>query len=311
MISSYNFLTIQTHMRMNQSQIKKFKKIKETTPLANKLCKNHENDTPNTVTTENQDKSIFIKKIDGSSKILYLNLEQTTLHILLHKIEQITNIPKHELRYISQGKELPIKVDMALDKLNVKKDSTIELRLRLKGGTKNIYDILKEDDEIFELYQEFDEKYAFTQRWVEMNKNEVYTLLFDGNCKPNPGKGVAGFLIKDNEQKLYNASFNLGESSTNNVAEYYGLIFGLIAAVNFKISNLQVKGDSALVIKQMTGINQVRDAKLLPLYERAIKLTKAFNKIDFIHHGKEYNFEANEIANQAFSINSKIEPKKN
>lgn len=43
----------------------------------------------------------------------------------------------------------------------------------------------------------------------------------------------------------------VGENSTNNEAEYSGLILGLKAAVELGLKKLIVKGDSQLVIQQV------------------------------------------------------------
>ena len=94
-----------------------FATIKKETKKSHKS----KNSTITLTLKEKQEKSIFIKYIDGSSKILYLNLDQTTVHDLMLKIELITNIPKHELRYTFQGKELQSKGKATLDKLNIKK----------------------------------------------------------------------------------------------------------------------------------------------------------------------------------------------
>ena len=47
---------------------------------------------------------------------------------------------------------------------------------------------------------------------------------------------------------------------TNNVAEYHGLLAGLRAARDAKLHTVVVRGDSKLVIDQMTGAS--RDASL-------------------------------------------------
>ena len=95
-----------------------------------------------------------------------------------------------------------MKEEATLDKLNITKDSIIELKLRLKGGTREVYNFISEKDEIFKIYEESDSRYAFTEKWVETNKENLYTLIFDDITKPSPGNGVAGFVIKDNGTTL-------------------------------------------------------------------------------------------------------------
>ncbi|XP_050889488.1 uncharacterized protein LOC127094741 [Lathyrus oleraceus] len=50
---------------------------------------------------------------------------------------------------------------------------------------------------------------------------------------------------------------------TNNIAEYEPCIYGLEAAIDFRIKILKVLGDSALVISQVKGDWETRDSKLI------------------------------------------------
>jgi len=50
------------------------------------------------------------------------------------------------------------------------------------------------------------------------------------------------------------------------VAEYEACTIGLQAAVDSKIKILEVYGDSALIIHQLKGEWETRDAKLIPYH---------------------------------------------
>ena len=123
----------------------------------------------------------------------------------------------------------------------------------------------------------------------------MYSLYFDGCSKGNPGKAGAGFVIYENEIEISSGSKYLGRQ-TNNVAEYSGLIMGLQQALDLGISELNVYGDSMLVIKQMQGKYKVNSPSIKPYHEKA----KTFPiKSTFFHIYREKNSRADELANQA------------
>ena len=129
--------------------------------------------------------------------------------------------------------------------------------------------------------------------------NDTYTLFFDGCGKGNPGKAGAGAVIYKNNTEIYSKSLYVGDKETNNIAEYTGLIIGLTEAVNLKIKNLNVKGDSELIIKQMNDEYKVKSINILQLFKNAKKLTESFNEITFNHVYRNDNIRADELANNS------------
>ena len=98
-------------------------------------------------------------------------------------------------------------------------------------------------------------------------RSEIYTLYFDGCSKGNPGPSGSGAIIKNEDQSICQPIWSGSEYvgiTTNNVAEYKGLIIGLKQSKYFK--KLIVKGDSMLVINHMTGKYKVKAPHLIPLY---------------------------------------------
>ena len=129
-----------------------------------------------------------------------------------------------------------------------------------------------------------------------------YTLFFDGCSKGNPGPAGAGAVLYEGHTEIWAKSFFVGNNSTNNVAEYTGLIIGLHAAVNKNIKELIVKGDSMLVIKQMKGEYKVHSKDMQSLYENAKSFEKSFNKIIYEHVYREYNKRADQLSNEGLHI---------
>jgi len=95
-----------------------------------------------------------------------------------------------------------------------------------------------------------------------------YTAYFDGACWPyNPGgdMGIGSLIIKDGEEIFTHTDYvPKHKDNSNNVAEYMAFISIIQEAATGGIKgNLQIFGDSQLVVKQMNrewGINSGRYA---------------------------------------------------
>lgn len=133
-----------------------------------------------------------------------------------------------------------------------------------------------------------------------LDKGE-YSLYFDGASRGNPGLAGAGVVLisSSNKEIKEEKSVFLGDKITNNQAEYYALIEGLILAISKSIKKLKVYGDSLLVINQLRGEWVCRSPNLIPLFSSAIELLKDFDEIVFIHIPRNQNTLADACANRA------------
>lgn len=126
-------------------------------------------------------------------------------------------------------------------------------------------------------------------------------LYFDGASKGNPGPAAVGVsIINTNQQTvIVEKSIYLGET-TNNAAEYAGLMHGLQLAQQHGITRINIYSDSMLVVNHLKGIYQVRNSRLKPLYDRVIDLLKLFGDGYEINHiPRAKNSRADELANEA------------
>ena len=127
----------------------------------------------------------------------------------------------------------------------------------------------------------------------------VFRLHFDGATSPNPGKGGIGIWITgpDNEDIIKLSGSVVKNPCTNNEAEYLALESGLLKAhEDFSIKNLEVYGDSELVIKQVTGVYTVRNKSLKPLWKSIQALIPKFDRISFKHIPRDINQVADRLA---------------
>ena len=128
-----------------------------------------------------------------------------------------------------------------------------------------------------------------------------YVLNFDGCSKGNPGPaGIGAVISKSGSEEWCGCQF-IG-NKTNNQSEYSALILGLKEALSRNIKQLQVYGDSLLVINQVTGQFKVKNVQLQELYKEAINLIGKFDYIVFNHVYREFNKRADQLSNLALEV---------
>lgn len=85
--------------------------------------------------------------------------------------------------------------------------------------------------------------------------------------------------------------------TTNNVAEYAGLLEALNTAMEEGASELEVVSDSELLVKQMLGQYKVRHPNLIPMFEKAKAMTRKFHRFSIRHTLRAGNKNADRLAN--------------
>jgi probable phosphoglycerate mutase len=120
----------------------------------------------------------------------------------------------------------------------------------------------------------------------------------DGGSRGNPGPAGYGVVIEQADGTITELKEFLG-SSTNNIAEYSGLLAALRWAVDHGISRLRIRSDSELLVKQLRGEYRVKSAGLLPLYEDACAMIRTIGNVTFEHVRRELNTNADRLANEA------------
>jgi ribonuclease HI len=130
-------------------------------------------------------------------------------------------------------------------------------------------------------------------------------VFFDGLCQPcNPGRTACFAFIVKKEQgnTIYNEYGFAAHESTNNVAEYTGIIKALewLIANNYQKENIVIKGDSQLVIQQIKRNFKVKAPNIIPLYHKAMSLISKFKHIQFELIPRRQNKEADRLSNLAY-----------
>jgi ribonuclease HI len=87
--------------------------------------------------------------------------------------------------------------------------------------------------------------------------------------------------------------------TTNNVAEYSGLVDALTVAHEEGATDLEIVSDSELLVKQMLGQYKVRHPNLIPLYQKAKTMARRFTRFSIRHTLRAGNKDADRLANDA------------
>lgn len=130
---------------------------------------------------------------------------------------------------------------------------------------------------------------------------EIHT---DGASRGNPGESGAGATLRARDGTLVREVLRYLGRKTNNEAEYQALILALEEAARLGAREILVRADSKLVIEQMRGVWKVKMPHLKPLHARARRLVREFEKVRFEHVRREFNADADALANRA--IDEKI-----
>lgn len=123
----------------------------------------------------------------------------------------------------------------------------------------------------------------------------------DGACRNNGrAKEIGiGVVIEDGITENRHISLKL-VGRTNNEAEYMSLITALENVLRiYGDANLKIHSDSLLVVNQIKGIYAAKNERLKILHKRSLELLKLFNSWDMIHVYREFNRQADALANLA------------
>lgn len=121
----------------------------------------------------------------------------------------------------------------------------------------------------------------------------------DGGARGNPGPAAIGVVVRNEAGETVEAVAERIGEATNNVAEYRALIRGLEEAASLGADEVELIGDSELIVKQILGQYKVKNAGMKPLHAEAKAALARFSKWSIRHVRREQNSEADALVNQA------------
>ena len=141
-----------------------------------------------------------------------------------------------------------------------------------------------------------------------MEKSKKIIVYTDGGSRGNPGPAALGVVIKDEKGNLIKKYGEALGAKTNNEAEYAAVVSALkkIKALFGKEKTkkmvVDMRMDSELVAKQLTGKYKIEVERLFPLFIKIWNLKMNFKNISYMHVPREQNKEADQMVNEALDF---------
>jgi ribonuclease HI len=121
----------------------------------------------------------------------------------------------------------------------------------------------------------------------------------DGGARGNPGPAAAAAVVSTPAGDLLDEATALLGETTNNVAEYRGLLLGLERARQLGATEVEVVNDSELVAHQINGRYRVKHPDLVPLHRAALDALGGFAAWSVRPVPRRHNAAADALVNQA------------
>lgn len=124
------------------------------------------------------------------------------------------------------------------------------------------------------------------------------TVNVDGGSRGNPGPAAIAAVVRDGDGNLLEERGELIGKATNNVAEYMAMLLGISRAAELGASEVELVGDSELVVRQVKGEYKVRDAALKELHAQVRDALRQFEAWSIRHVRREQNEDADLLVNR-------------
>ncbi|MCB0828522.1 MAG: ribonuclease HI family protein [Solirubrobacterales bacterium] len=121
----------------------------------------------------------------------------------------------------------------------------------------------------------------------------------DGGARGNPGPAAVGVVVREADGGLLEQHAELIGEATNNVAEYRALMLGIERAIELGADEVELIGDSELVVKQVLGEYKVKNAGIKPFHRAVTEALAELPSWSIRHVRREQNSQADELVNRA------------
>jgi ribonuclease HI len=123
-------------------------------------------------------------------------------------------------------------------------------------------------------------------------------VYFDGASRGNPGPASIAWVIVTSDGIVEEGAERIGKA-TNNQAEYEALVRALTVAAEYDFDEIDVRGDSELVVKQVRGEYSTNNPTLREKRVTVLELLDSFDRWSLAHVPREINDRADSLANEA------------
>jgi ribonuclease HI len=121
----------------------------------------------------------------------------------------------------------------------------------------------------------------------------------DGGSRGNPGPAAIAAVVQEPGGEVLEESAEPIGLATNNVAEYRALLLGIERAAALGATELELVGDSELIVRQVEGRYKVKDATMKELHAQVRRALAGFEDWSIRHVRRELNSEADRLVNEA------------
>ena len=130
-----------------------------------------------------------------------------------------------------------------------------------------------------------------------MTRILIYT---DGAARGNPGPAGAGAILRDAADRTVLAEIAepLGHA-TNNVAEWTAVRLALEEALRLGATHVDLRMDSELVARQISGIYRVKHPDLKPIHAAVMEMLRRLDGYTVGHVPRALNKDADRLSNVA------------
>jgi ribonuclease HI len=121
----------------------------------------------------------------------------------------------------------------------------------------------------------------------------------DGGARGNPGPAAIAAVVSTPEGEVVEERSGAIGEATNNIAEYRALLLGIEIARELGATELELIGDSELIVRQVRGEYKVKQVGLRELHSRVREALQEFDRWSIRHVRREENEAADTLVNHA------------
>jgi ribonuclease HI len=125
------------------------------------------------------------------------------------------------------------------------------------------------------------------------------TVNVDGGARGNPGPAAIGVVVRNDDGAIVEAVGETIGRTTNNVAEYRALLRGIELASAHGADEVELIGDSELIVRQIEGRYKVKHADMKELHAKAKRMLAGFDSWSIRHVKRAQNADADKLVNEA------------
>jgi ribonuclease HI len=119
----------------------------------------------------------------------------------------------------------------------------------------------------------------------------------DGGARGNPGPAAVAAVASTPEGEILAERGEAIGDATNNIAEYRAVLLGVSLARELEATEVELIGDSELVVRQVRGEYKVKQEHLRPLCAQVLRELMGFEKWSIRHVRRDENAAADALVN--------------